>query len=177
MEVVARSELEHLAKLQATVVDNSVVLLLVRVQVLQERLRLRRGGELGEDAKDLTTSDSADIDVVAKNRDVGGRDGERNLGECRVEGFDVDDSVLLVVETQGTQQTLNLNFCVRRPDTDVIAMLVSDARVLGVEFDVNAVAVGSLREELAGDSDRGGVRVLRVVNALRPSESTGGQLA
>lgn len=56
-------------------------------------------------------------------------------------------------------------------------MLVSDARALGIEFDVNAIPVCRGLEKLACHTDRGRERILGVVNALGPSKSTGRQLA
>ena len=47
LDVVTGSELENLSELQATVVDDVVVFLLVRVEVLEERLSLRGRSELG----------------------------------------------------------------------------------------------------------------------------------
>ena len=72
----------------------------------------------------------------------------------RVEGLDLDDTVLLVVETESAEQALNLNLGVGGPDTDVVSVLVGDAGVLSVEFDVNAVAVSAISEEFASDGDR-----------------------
>ena len=151
--------------------DDVVVLLLVRVEVLHERLGLGSGGELRQDAEDLTARDSADVDVVTKDGDISGGNRERNFGEGRVKRLNLDDSILLLVEAQGAQKALNFRLSVGRPNTDVVAMLVSDARVLRVKLGVNAVAVGIGGKELPGDGDWGGVGVLRVVNALGASES------
>ena len=46
-KIVTGSELENLSELQATVVDDVVVFLLVGVEVLEERLSLRGRSELG----------------------------------------------------------------------------------------------------------------------------------
>ena len=75
------------------------------------------------------------------------------------------------MKAQSAKQTLDLGFSVRGPYPDVISVLVRDARVLRVQFNVNAVAVTTWGEELASNGDRCRVRVLRIVDALGASES------
>ena len=145
-EVIPSCKLEDLAELEAAVSDDVVVLFLVAVEILQERLSLGGRRELGQYTKNLTASDGADVDVVTEDGDVGRRNGERNLCKRRIEGFNLDDGVLLVVKSKSAEQTLDLHLRIRGPDTDVIAMLVGDAGVLGVKLDVDAVAVSVLGE-------------------------------
>ena len=108
-EIVPSCKLEDLAELEATVSDDVVVLFLVAVEILQERLSLGGRRELGQYTEDLTASDGADVDVVTEDGDVGRRDGERNLCKRRVEGLDLDDGILLVVESKSAEQTFDLN--------------------------------------------------------------------
>ena len=81
------------------------------------------------------------------------------------------------MKAKGAEQTLDLSLSVRWPNADMVAMLVGDTGVLSVEFDVDAVPVSTLLKEFASDGDGGRVGVLGIVNALRPGESAGGELA
>ncbi len=172
-EVVLGRELENFGEFKTSASNDTVVLLLVGVEVLQESLSLGVRRKLGQYTEDLTTCDGADVDVVTEDSDVGGGDRERNLGKRRVEGLDLNDGVLLVVETESAEQTFDLDLRVGGPDTDVVAMLVCDAGVLSVELDVNAVAVSAVSEQFTSDSYGRRVGVLCVMNALGSGESTG----
>ena len=170
-DIVLSRELENLSELETTMGDDVVVLFLVRVEVLQESLSLGVRSELGQYTEDLTTCDGADVNVVTEDGNVGRGDGERNFGKRRIEGFDLDDSVLLIVETKSAEQTFNLDLGVGRPYADVVTMLVGDAGVFSVELSMNAVAVSALSEEFASDSDGCRVGVLCVMDALGTGES------
>jgi hypothetical protein len=63
---------------------------------------------------------------MTKNGLIVGRDGEGNLGECGVEGFNTDNrrTVLWCTQTKNTQESINLEIWIRRPDTNVVPMLI-----------------------------------------------------
>jgi len=174
-KIVSGSELEYFSDPQATIDDNIVVQLLVGVQVFHVSLSLGIRCEFGKSTEHLTTSETTDVNVVTKNGGISGGNGERNFGESWVKGFNVDNSVLLIPETEGTKQTVDFQFRIGRPDTNVVTMLVSNARSLSVEFNVNAVAVNSVLEKLASDSNGSRVRVLGIVDTLCPSKGTSRQ--
>ena len=56
---------------------------------------------LDKGSKELTTSNGHDIDIVSENGEISGRNRERDFGESGIERLDVDDGVLLVIETEG----------------------------------------------------------------------------
>lgn len=143
-----------------------MVFLLVGVQILQEGLGFGCRSELGKCSENLATSDGVDINVVSKNGAVGGGDGEGDLGQSRVKRFDPNDSILLVVQAQSAEHTFDLQIGVDWPNTQVISMLVCDARTFGVELDVYAVTISLGREKFASQRDRCGVRILCVVDTL-----------
>ncbi len=176
-EIVSGGVLQNLAELHAAVGDDVLVVIFVGVKLLQDSLCLGGGRELGQNAEDLSAGKSADVDVVAENGAVGSRDGEGDLGQSRVERLDVDHRIALLVKTQCAEQTLNFDVRVERPDTDVITVLIGDARTLRAELDVDAVPVCIALEKFAGKSNGCGIRVLRIVNALGPGECTGRKLA
>jgi hypothetical protein len=130
-----------------------------------------------EVAEELTTGEGGDVDVVAEDGAVGGRRRERHLGERRVERGNVDDGVALLPEAERAEEAGNLDIGVRRPDTDVVTVLVGEARAVDIELDVHAVPVVRLLEELVGVRNRGRVRVLRVVDAARLRKRTSRKLA
>jgi len=55
----------------------------------------------------------------------------------------------------------------------MVTMLVCNTRTFSAELDMNAVAVSLGLEELACQSDRGGIRVFGIMDAFRPSQSPG----
>ena len=63
---------------------------------------------------------------MSENSKIGGWNWERDLSESGVEGFNVDNGVLLVVKPESAQQTVNLDIWVGGPDADVITVLVID---------------------------------------------------
>lgn len=75
------------------------------------------------------------------------------------------------------KEPIYLQLCIRGPNADVIAMLVSNARALDVKLQMNAVAVGIEGEEFARNSEWRRIRVLRVVNTFRPCKRTGRQFS
>ena len=111
---------------------------------------------------------------MAQNSAVGGRDGERDFGKGRVERFNANDSIALIVDAKDAEQTLDFNVGIKRPKSEVVAVLVCDSRAFGVELDVNTVALGSLLEEFVGDADGRRERILGVVDSLCLRESTSG---
>ena len=100
--------------------------------VLEEGLGFGGGCKLRQYAKNLTTSHSADVDVVAEDGAVCGRDGEGHLGKCGVERLDADDSVRLILQAESAQKASDLEFRVGRPHTNVVTVLVGEARALDV---------------------------------------------
>ena len=89
----------------------------------------------------------------------------------------MDDCVLLLVEAQSAQKTLDLGLGIRRPNTDVVAVLVGDTGVSSVELGVNAVSVSGAGEEFARDGERSRVGVLGVVDTLGAGKRTRRQFA
>lgn len=89
--------------------DGSRVSLFVGVKVLKESLRFRVRSKFGENTKHLTTCDCTDVYVMTKDSAVGCRDWEGNLCQCRVEGIDIDDSILLCMETEDAKYPVDLN--------------------------------------------------------------------
>lgn len=148
LQVVAGSELENLSEFEAAVGHNGAVLFLVGAQRFEESLSIRRGGKLGEMTEDLATCDSADIDVVAEDGNIGGGDRERNLGESRVERLNSDNLVFLLPQAKCTEKTGDFDFWVRRPNTNVVAMLIGYSRTFDTKLNVDAVTVAACLEEL-----------------------------
>jgi hypothetical protein len=124
--------------------DLSIFLLVAERFDMLLSFRIRR--KFGETAQNLTTSDSADVNVVSQNGYVCCRNRERDLCEGRIEGFNADDRVLLVVKTECVEKSINLNVRVRRPNSDMITMLVSHARSFDIQLYVYAIAVGIVLE-------------------------------
>lgn len=153
--------------------DDLVVLFLISVKVLEICFRLWRRGKFGHCAEDLTSGNSADVDVVAQDGAISRRDRERYFGEGRVQGLDANDGISLIVQPQDAEETLNLNVGIQRPQANVITMLISNSRAFGVEFNVNAITFCVSSKELARNRDRSGIRVLCVVDALGLSQGTG----
>lgn len=176
-KIVSGSELQDFTELHAAMCDDVLVVILVCVELLQDSLCLGYGRELGQNAQDLSAGESADVDVVTEDGAVGGRHGEGNLGQSRVERLDVDHSIALLVKTQCAEQTLHFDVRVERPYTDVVTVLVGDARTLRAEFDVDTIPVCIASEKFTSDSDGCGIRVLGIVDTLRPGECTSGKFA
>lgn len=128
--------------------------------------------KLGKSTQDLTANEGADVDVVTKNSDIGGRDGERNLGESRIERLNANDGILLLVKAKCTEKTIDLNFGIGGPDTDVVTVLICDTRTLCAELDMNTVTVSTNDKEFFGKRNGSRIRVLGVMNALRPRKRT-----
>lgn len=103
---------------------------------------------------------------MTKDADVSRRDREWNLGESGVERINIYDCIFLVVKSKRTKQTIDLNVRVDGPDADVISVLVCDARPFDVKFDMDTIAVSTKLKEFASNLDRGGIRVLGVVDAF-----------
>ena len=114
---------------------------------------------------------------MSENSKIGGWNRERDLSESGVEGFNVDNGVLLVVKPKSAQQTVNLDIWVGRPDADVVTVLVIDTGTRDVEFQVNTVPFRIDVEELTSDGDGGREGVLGVVDTLRPCQSSGGEFS
>ena len=177
VEVVTGGELQDFAELHASVGHDSVVALLVRVQVLQGGLGLRCRRILGQSTKDLTTGEGADVDVVTEDGSVSSGYREGNLGQCGIERLNVDDSVLLLVETESAEKAVDFCVSIQRPNTDVITVLVRDTGTLCAELNVHAVAVRAGGKEFLGHCDGCRVGVLCVMDALGAGESAGRELA
>jgi hypothetical protein len=175
VDLIARRQLENFAELEATIGDDGVIFLLVGIESLYNLLRLGCGSVFRERAEDLTTDDSADIEVVSENGGVGCGDGERNLGKCGIKGLDADHGILLVEQTESAEEASNLDVWVQRPHADVITVLIRDSRALGAKLEMDTVPLLGRLEQLASRSDRCRVRVLGVVDALGLCERTGGQ--
>lgn len=126
-------------------------------------------------SKDLTTGDSADIDVVTENGDVGGWDRERNLGKGRVQRFNANDLVLLLREAESTKETVDFHLGVGWPNTNVVTMLIRDSRTFNTKFNMNAVPVTTDLEKFTRSDDRCGIWILSVVNTLGLGKSAGGK--
>lgn len=75
-------------------------LFLVGIKFFHKGFCLWRRSKLGESAKDLTTGDGTDINVVADNCGISSRDREGHLGEGRVERFNTDDLISFVVQSE-----------------------------------------------------------------------------
>ncbi len=114
---------------------------------------------------------------MAEDGSVGCRHGERDLCECGIEGVDPDDGVFFGVEAEGAEESVDFDFGVGGPETDVVTVLVGYAGAFGGELDVYAVPVEGVLEELTGDGERGGVRVFGVVDAFGTGESARGEFA
>jgi len=82
--VISSGKLKDFTKFKATVCNNPGVDLFVGIKVFQERLSLGIGCVLRQRTEDLATSNSADIDVVAKNGAVGSWDREWYFSESRI---------------------------------------------------------------------------------------------
>jgi hypothetical protein len=148
--IIARRQLKNFTKLEATIGDNVVVFLLVGIESFHSLLRLWRWSELRQRAEDLTTGNSADIDVVSENGSVGCGNGERNLGKGGIQGFNADNVVLFVEQPESAEKTVDLNVWVRRPHSDVIPMLICDPGTLGIKLDMNTVPFCGRLEKFAG---------------------------
>lgn len=174
-DIVTRDELQNFGELEASIGHHLGVLLLVGGESLDPLLGGRGWGVLDESPKELTTGNGHDIDIVAEDGEISGRNRERNLGESGVERFDPDDSIPLIVKAERAQQAVNLDIWVARPDADVVAVLVVDTGALDVEFQMNAVSIRVDVEELASDVDGSRERVLSIVYTLRSCQSAGGK--
>lgn len=80
-----------------------------------------------------------------------------------------------MVEPQRAEKAVDLNISVRRPNTDVIAMLVGNTGPFSAEFDVYTVPVRTELKELLRDGNGRGVGVLCIVDALGPGKRTSGK--
>lgn len=110
---------------------------------------------------------------MAEDGAVSGGNGEGNLGKSGIQRVYTDDGILLVVETKGAKQSVNLDIRVCGPDTDVITMLIIDSRAVNAKLDVNTVAVGGFLEKFTGDSNRCREGVFGIMNSLGTGESAG----
>lgn len=126
--IIASSQLKNFTEPQATFADDFEVLLLISVKGFHESLSLGIRSILGQRTKDLTASNSADVDIVTEDSAVSGGNRERYLGESRIKGFDTDDSIALVVQAKGTEETIYLQFSIRGPNTEMVTVLISNAR-------------------------------------------------
>ena len=80
---------------------------------------------------------------MSENSKVGGGNRERDLGESGVEGFNVDNRVL-VLKPESARQVVNLNIRVGRPDADVVTVRVIDTGTRDVEFQMEEPGNGCL---------------------------------
>jgi hypothetical protein len=105
--------------------------------------------------------------------------GNREWYFCKgwVERFDSNDGVPLLREAESTQKAFHLNIWVGGPNTNVVAVLICDARPFDVEFHMNTVAIIGILEQLAGDGNGRSIWVLCVMDTFGPSEGTSRQLA
>lgn len=84
LQIILGGILENFTEFETSIGNDGVVLFLVRAERPESGLRIWVGSELRQDTEHLTTGNCADIDVVAEDRNVSGRDGERNLGESGI---------------------------------------------------------------------------------------------
>jgi len=124
-----------------------MVFLLVRAQVLQERLGLWGWCEPRKSSEDLTTSDCVDIKVVAEDSVICSGHGERDFGESRIKGFNPNDLILLVKQAERTEDAVDFHDRVGGPNTDVVTMLIGETGTLCAELDVHAVAIPDILEQ------------------------------
>lgn len=75
------------------------------------------------------------------------------------------------------EETLDFDFSVGGPNTDMVTMLVGHTRTFDIELNVNTIAVGVVREEFAGGGDSSGEGVLGVMDATRLGQSTSRKLS
>lgn len=94
----------------------------------------------------MTTGDSANINIVTEDSDICGRDGEGNLGQGGIQRFNSNDVILLVVQTESAKNAIDFNIGIRRPDTNVVSMLICYSRALCVQFYMDAIAVFGVLE-------------------------------
>jgi len=97
--------------------------------------------------------------------------GSKSLSESGVEGFNVDNGVLLIAKTQSVQQAVNLDIWVARPYADVVTMLVISTGTLNVEFHMNVVSSWVDIEEFMNDGDGSWEGVLGILGILRSCQS------
>jgi hypothetical protein len=168
--------LENFSKFETPVAYHFSVLLFIGGQSFDPLLRGGGRSMLDESPKELSAGDGHDIDVVSKNGEISGRDGERNLGKSRIKRFNVNDGILLVVKSESTQQTVNFDIRVAWPDTDVVTVLVVDTGTLDTKFHMDTVSISSNLEELTSNGDGSREGVLGIVDALGPCQSTSRKL-
>lgn len=108
-DVVAGSELKDFADFEATIGNDSCVLILGLIELAKVCLGLGSRGELSEGTEDLATGDGTDIDVVAKDSGVGRGDGERDLSESGIKRLDTNDGIGLVVKSKSTKEPNDLD--------------------------------------------------------------------
>jgi hypothetical protein len=133
--------LKNFAEFQATVTDDFEVLILVGIKGFQERLGFRIGSIFGQRTKDLTASNSADVDVVTENSAVSRGDREGNLCKSRIKGFNTDDSISFVVQAKGAEETIYLQFGIRGPNAEMVTVLISDTGSFNVELRVDTITI------------------------------------
>lgn len=167
VQIVTRSELKDFSKFEAPSSDDRRVLCLVARKVSERSTSFGRRRKLGEQAQSLTTRNSRNVDIMTEHSLVRRRNGERNLGQLRIERLDIDDSraALRRSKSERIEQPVDLDVRVGRPESDVVAVLVRDTRTLDVELGVYAVTLATDAEQLLDSLDRRGVRILRIVNA------------
>jgi len=85
--------------------------------------------------------------------------------------------VPFVPEAKSAEEPVNFNLGIRGPHTNVVTMLVCDARAFDTEFEVYTTAFALHLKEFARFDDRCRVGVLGVMNAFGFGESTGGKFA
>lgn len=81
------------------------------------------------------------------------------------------------MKTKRVEETLDFDFSVGWPNTDVITVLVGHTRTFDIELNMNTIAVGAVREELPGGGDSGRERVFGVMNTTRLGQGTSRKLS
>ena len=99
-DVGTGDELQNFGKFEAPVGYHPGVFLLVGRKSINP---LSSGGRsiLDKSSEELSAGDGHDVDIVAEDGEVSGRNRERNLSEGGVKRFNADDGVLFIVKTEG----------------------------------------------------------------------------
>ena len=127
--------LEDLCDVEVLGRDLVLEVVLVGSQFRHLRFRSVVGRKGGERVDKLARNGARDFDVVAHGGVVSRWGGEGHA--CgRVEGFDADDRMALLRETEDGEEAVDFFAAIRGPDGDVVAGLVREVRARDVDFHV-----------------------------------------
>lgn len=77
------------------------------------------------------------------------------------------------MKAESTQKSFNFGVGIEGPKSNMIPMLICNARTFGVEFNMNTIAACRKREKFFGRGNGRREGIFSVMNTFRTSECTG----